>query len=87
MNISKYWGIRKAERCSALPVPEYTCVRYTCGQINEEQLEERWPLTCVVAVGRHEKKLQANTSALGMSIDADLNLTCMQIAILYHLYQ
>lgn len=41
MNIRMYWGIKNADRCSALPVPEYTCVKYTC----------------VVAVGKHEKKL------------------------------
>ena len=41
MNMSMYWGIKKADRCSALPVPEYTWVMKTC----------------VVAVGKHEKKL------------------------------
>lgn len=41
MIMRAYCGMRNAEICSADPVPEYTCVRYTC----------------VVAVGRHEKNL------------------------------
>lgn len=29
INMMIYWGTRNAERCSAEPVGEYTCVRYT----------------------------------------------------------
>ena len=32
MNINMYCGMRNAERCSAVPVPEYTWVKNTCKQ-------------------------------------------------------
>ena len=50
-NMIAYWGTRKAERCSAVPVPLYTCVRKT------------W----VVAVGRHEKNLRRGQVSQGHS--------------------
>lgn len=37
-NINEYCGIKYAGKCSASPVPLYTCVN----------------ITCVVAVGKHE---------------------------------
>ena len=40
-NMRAYCGIRNADKVSALPVPEYTCVRNTC----------------VVAVGIQDRKL------------------------------
>jgi len=50
-NMRIYWGMRKAERCSAVPVPLYTCVKKT------------W----VVAVGRQEKNMQTNRRTLSSS--------------------
>jgi len=40
INISMYCGMRNAERCSAVPVPEYTWVKNTCGREGSMGLPE-----------------------------------------------